>query len=737
MAVNLSFIGGAGWQFLDNSGNPLSGGKIYTYSAGTTTPQTTYTSRTGLVANTNPIILDAAGRTPEQIWSTEGVLYKYMVADSNDVVIRTWDNIGGSVVASNLAQDLANTTDNAKGDALVGFKQSNSSGFLSGAVGRTVNTKLSEFVSIQDFGGVGDATADDTAAVLAAIAAVPEYGTILLNNGIFKITQNIHITKSINIIGTGVNSGFYLDLDTSTDGIRYGNVEAFSGTLSLMHSVWQDFGIYGAANSCKNALVLTGLIQCSFVNIHVMAGSNASGYGVRMSYLQSCRPVQFNTNQFYPKYPVTCTIPANGFRGAKLDGTDTALIDCEFNLVADGGLGYGIYMQGMQSSVLSGLSEGNSTYQLALKNCLFNNIRNFYVESTPGGPIQIIDDTGRNNVYGPGIFHAGNQVTIQLQSCDGCVIDGNTVNRIYIDSGTINTKLGNNSCYGQTNSNVIDLGANTTQLNANAQGYQNVNNTGQLSDFSSIIFNGSLDRWIDATTPAGSWSSVAATMTRETSIVKQGVSSVLCVLTNAYPASQIRLSVPISTATFGSNRATATGWIYIPSSGGNDININLFYNAGAAVVGAETITTRNAWKKVTFSFDLNYTGVYSSVNINFSSATGSTSFYLDGWSITFGNAGGSSLFTPNAYEFVRYTGQEAWNPGTINDGAQVANDFTVLGATLGMAASAGAGVDVQDCLVSATVTAADTVTVVIRNNTGGNVTLGNSTWYVAATNITV
>jgi hypothetical protein len=591
-------------------------------------------------------------------------------------------------------------------------------------------------VTIQDFGGVGNATTDDTAAVLAAFAAVPEYGTVYLSNGIFKITQNIHITKSVNIIGTGVNSGFYLDVGLGAEGIRYGNVQSLSSSTALMHSVWQDFAIYGDVGSCKDALSLLGLIQCSFVNIHVLTGTSATGYAVRMSSFQSCRPVQFNTNQFYTKYPVTCTVPANGFRGARLDGTATSLVDCEFNLIADGGLGYGIFMQGMQASVLSGLSEGNSVYNLALEDCVYNNIRNFYTEAGTTS-VSMSDANGIRNIYGPGLFHNGANVGLRLQNCDGCIVDGVTLTRLEIDSGSENIKIGAISCEGQTSSNILDNGVNTSQLNANSTGYQNVNRSGQLSDFSSIVFNGSLDRWIDSTTPAGSWSSVSSTMTRETSIVKQGASSAACVLASAYPTSQVRLSVPISTAAFASNRATATGWIYIPSSGGNDIQINLFYNAGAAVIGVETVTTRNAWKKVTFSFDLNYTGVYSSVQINFSSATGSTTFYLDGWSITFGNAGGSSFFTPNANEFVRYTGQATWNPGTINDGTFVARDFTVLGATLGMSATAGAGVDVVDCLVSATVTAANTVTVVIQNETGGSVTLASSTWYVSAVNITV
>ena len=77
MTVNISLFAGAGAQFFDNNGQPLSGGKIYTYAAGTTVPLATYTARDGLTANANPIILDSAGRTPAQIWSTEGLLYKY------------------------------------------------------------------------------------------------------------------------------------------------------------------------------------------------------------------------------------------------------------------------------------------------------------------------------------------------------------------------------------------------------------------------------------------------------------------------------------------------------------------------------------------------------------------------------------------------------------------------------------------------------------------------------------
>lgn len=96
MAVNLSPYGGVGAQFLDNAGNVLTGGKIFTYAAGTTTNQATFTSSLGNVALANPIILDAAGRVPTgEIWLTDGLLYKFVLKDSNDVLIATYDNISG------------------------------------------------------------------------------------------------------------------------------------------------------------------------------------------------------------------------------------------------------------------------------------------------------------------------------------------------------------------------------------------------------------------------------------------------------------------------------------------------------------------------------------------------------------------------------------------------------------------------------------------------------------------
>ena len=98
MAVNLSPVGNA-FQFFSNDGLPLAGGKLQTYQAGSTTPLATYTDSSGLVANTNPIILGTSGRPPETIWLEAGFFYKFVLSDADDVVIQTYDNLYGIVDA--------------------------------------------------------------------------------------------------------------------------------------------------------------------------------------------------------------------------------------------------------------------------------------------------------------------------------------------------------------------------------------------------------------------------------------------------------------------------------------------------------------------------------------------------------------------------------------------------------------------------------------------------------------
>jgi hypothetical protein len=94
MAVNLSPIGN-GVSFLGLTGLPLSGGRLYSYQAGSSTPLATYTTVSGLIANANPIILGTDGRTPNEVWLTYGYNYKFILQDAVGGTIATYDDIYG------------------------------------------------------------------------------------------------------------------------------------------------------------------------------------------------------------------------------------------------------------------------------------------------------------------------------------------------------------------------------------------------------------------------------------------------------------------------------------------------------------------------------------------------------------------------------------------------------------------------------------------------------------------
>jgi hypothetical protein len=251
-------VGGAAAQFFTNNGVILSGGKLYIYAAGTTTPAVTYTSVSGVTNNTNPIILDSAGRVPNsgEIWLDNGNTYKFVLKDSSDVLIATYDNIVGinsnfvnffaeeeiqTATAGQTVFTLANpyvpsgntlsvfvdgvnqysgstysyvetsastvTFDSGLHvGALVKFTtvQSLTSGQQTdaalvtynegdtGAVTYTVRAKLQQTVSVKDFGAVGNGTTDDTTAIQAALNTGK---SVYIPQGTYAISSTLRLNS--------------------------------------------------------------------------------------------------------------------------------------------------------------------------------------------------------------------------------------------------------------------------------------------------------------------------------------------------------------------------------------------------------------------------------------------------------------------------------------------------------------------------------------------------------------
>lgn len=285
MAVNLSPVGGVAAQFFDNNGNVLSGGKLFTYAAGTTTPAVTYTSSLGNTPQPNPIVLDAAGRVPAsgEIWLTDGVIYKFVLQTSTNVLIATYDNITGinsnfvnftaeqEIQTATAGQTVFNlttmqyqpgtnsltvyvdgvnqygpgaqyayletdsdtvtfvsglhvgasvkfttttqTSGNATDASVVAYTPP-----FTGGVTTNVEDKLAQYVSVKDFGAVGDGVTDDTAAFVAAKDYVAGLG-----GGIVHIPVGVYVLTDFDIdqrsvLFEGETSGYAYE--SVTTGVR-------------------------------------------------------------------------------------------------------------------------------------------------------------------------------------------------------------------------------------------------------------------------------------------------------------------------------------------------------------------------------------------------------------------------------------------------------------------------------------------------------------------------------------
>lgn len=95
-------------QFCDAEGVPVAGGQLFSYVAGTTTLQPTYSDEDLLVANPNPILLNAGGWSPTSIYlSPTG--YKFTLRTEDDVPLWTVDDVlapcGGAAAAADEGPD--------------------------------------------------------------------------------------------------------------------------------------------------------------------------------------------------------------------------------------------------------------------------------------------------------------------------------------------------------------------------------------------------------------------------------------------------------------------------------------------------------------------------------------------------------------------------------------------------------------------------------------------------------
>jgi hypothetical protein len=204
-------------QFFDANGQPLVGGKVYTYLAGTTTPVASYVDAAGVTTNTNPIILDSRGMA--NIWLLTTVNYKYVVYTAADVLIFTTDNIGVTLNSASFAAPpiIGSTTPNSAFFTTISLTATSASTLNVGTTAQrpTPVTGMVRYnSSITKFEGYG-ATAWGTLGGGATGGGPDE---VFLENGQI-VTTSYTITTGKNAMSTGpitVNASVVVTVPTNS-----------------------------------------------------------------------------------------------------------------------------------------------------------------------------------------------------------------------------------------------------------------------------------------------------------------------------------------------------------------------------------------------------------------------------------------------------------------------------------------------------------------------------------------
>jgi len=325
-----------------------------------------------------------------EIWLTDGTSYKFLLKDSNDVLIATYDNIVGinSNFVNFFAQEEIQTATagqtvftlvnpyvpgaNTLSVFVDGVNQYNGSTYSyvetsastvtfysglhvgalvkfttvqsltsgqqtdaalvtynqgsTGAVTTTVRAKLQQTVSVKDFGAVGNGVTNDTAAIQAAFSAVSGTKATVFFPPGIYVTSSI-ITQPDGVIVQGSGSGGYTAITGASD-----------GSTIIQSSVTTTAWIMGAGCVLQDIQVRpTNYASVTYSLGNYPSGTNNAAYGIKCgasAMLTRVVVIGFATSGFYVTGPTVkldnCFAFNNAIGLSSAAGNDGWATDCVF-----------------------------------------------------------------------------------------------------------------------------------------------------------------------------------------------------------------------------------------------------------------------------------------------------------------------------------------------------------------------------------------------------------------------
>ncbi len=607
---------------------------------------------------------------------------------------------------------------------------------------------LDHVFDVRDFGAAGDGVADDTAEIQAAITAAIAAGggVILLPAGTWRVTGTLDATGAVPVSfqGLGMLTSILL-YDSAVDAPVISGGSVWTGSESRGWQFCREFQVRGDTDAVDHG---TGIYWQSanpkFLLEHVYIRGMKYGLHTTSDWGSHYRDL-------YVNYATV---------GVKLDRQPNSVqLD-------------GLYLQRCETGI-----NADEAYQLSIRNCIIERKTTYSIQLTGGGPIlvdacyfesDLAGDTTINVTRKSGIScaaltvsncHVNNnsQYFVRGQAVDELRVSHNAImtppeNHVLVlsDTQVLSNGIKHARIEGNTTLDYFGSGYDTTLKKYLCRELGAANpvrwEIGQNYEYTArgTVFFGSLnaqaggvvsDMWTE-TVPHLAWDADSLA-----GFATDAESDALTAARNVADGGRIVLQITDGAGAWASSRYTRTIDLAalqarFGATGNLRVRARCLARNGylclraAGLVSPKAHATQYAVIELEWTLDVASASPY---RVGYQVADGEVGYFgpID---ITIIGTEADRLYVARDWQGAGPTmldGSIQWNPGNLADGAgETSGAITVAGAALGDFVLVSAPYDLQDCIATGYVQAADTVEIRLQNESTAVRDLADGLWRV-------